>query len=540
MKRMVVVLMILTAIGIGEAQTAVQSFKIKYLTGESVYLDGGLSDGLVVGNRLLVDADGVTATLEVTYLAEHSAACRVVESQGTLQVGAAAVLVSDEAPSEVPSQARQSDEEEAKEQTAERRPARKAAPRRRSGNGSRISGSASLQFYRLNDLTDSGLDFTQPTFRLNLNGRNLWGKEYTLRIRSRTRYNQRARSFSEAAPRTEWRNRVYEMSFGYQNPQAAFNFQVGRIIANYMSGVGYIDGIQLQHNLSPNTRVGILAGTQPDWRDSNFQTSIQKYGAYFNLSRGDYQSRRFESTIAAAAEYHSSVVSREFIYVQNSYSHSNSFYFFQSAEVDVNRNWRKERAGQTLSLSSLFLSTRYRFSPAVSAGVTFDNRKNYRTYETRTIADSLFDDALRTGVRGNLSLRLPGRVLLYSNVGYRKRKTDTQATYSYAGGLTKANLLLRGLSLSLNAAGFSNQFTDGLNGSGRLAQSLGGGHRLEAAYGTYTYTINSSSQRRHNQWAQAVAYVAVQRHIFISGQFEYNWGDDLKGQRIFAELGYRF
>ncbi len=215
-------------------------------------------------------------------------------------------------------------------------------------------------------------------------------------------------------------------------------------------------------------------------------------------------------------------------------------YFYQSAEFDINRNWRKEKTGKSLSFSNLFLSARYKFNRGFSAGLTFDNRQNYWSYEVRSLADSLFDDALRTGVRANVNIRLPGNYRLYANGGFRKKQRETRATYSYAGGISQNNFLMNNLFLNVSGAGFSNAFSEGINGVARLGTYLGNANRVEASYGIYSYRFSAASIQRDNYWVNFAAYLTFLRRLFFSGQFETNWGDDLQGQRIFFELGYRF
>lgn len=515
-------------------------FPVKYLSAEYVYLDGGKATGLNPGDQLAVvrGKDRVIAKIEVVFAADFSASCKVIFSREDIKPGDTALLIEQktETPAEQPAP------EEIEEETpAPEAPAPREAPARKSRKSPRISGSASLQYYHLNDLTGAGLDFSQPTFRINFRARDLWGKDYQFRLRTRTRYNQRTRSLGAAAPRDEWRNRIYELSFTYENDDARFNYQFGRIFSRYMSGVGYIDGVQLQHNFSPVFRMGILGGTQPDWRDSNFQTKYRKYGLYLNYRKGDYQTRRFESTLAAAAQYYTSTVSREFLYLQNNYSFGTRFNLYQSAEMDINRGWRKEKSGgRGMVLSNLFISGRYQVSRPLTVGLTFDNRQNYWTYEIQSMADSLFDDALRTGLRANVSLRLPGNTNLYANSGFRKRESDKEATYSYSGGLNKSNFLIRRMALNVSYAGFSNLFTDGHNTTLRLSQGFLPGHRLEVAYGQYAYRIDRIDESRNNQWVRANTYLALLRHWFFSGMYEYGWGEDLEGTRMYLELGYRF
>lgn len=522
------------------AQEPAAGFKIKYLTAEYVYLDAGSSAGLAVGDVLYVvrSQEQVIAKIEVVFVAENSASCKILSSQKSIQAGDAAVVVKQK---EKP--ARESVEKPEAEAPLLAEPEPAPAPRRRErtyGSSMRLSGSISAQYYHLEDRTANNLDFTRPALRVNLRARRLFGKELTLRLRSRTYHNMRTRSYNLGVPEDEWRNRVYELSLSYEEPAAPVNFRMGRIITNFISGVGYIDGGQLQYNLSRSLRMGAFAGTQPNWRTSSFQTTVTKYGGYFNFSSGNYQTRYFESTLAGATERNTGMVSREFLYLQNTLNFGARLNLFQSAEVDVNRDWRKEKVGQSVSLSSLYLSGRYRVSSGLTLGMIFDNRKNYWTYEIRTLADSLFDDALRTGLRGNISLRLPGSSYLYANAGVRKRQGDPETTRSFSAGFNTSNLLLRGFFLQLNAAGFSGPLTEGYNGAAQIGQSFSAGHRLAIEYGTYAYTIANPDESRTNHWARAYADLMLWRHLFISGQYEYAWGQDLNGQRILAEIGYRF
>ncbi|NIR65954.1 MAG: hypothetical protein GWN00_26100, partial [Aliifodinibius sp.] len=178
-----------------------------------------------------------------------------------------------------------------------------------------------------------------------------------------------------------------------------------------------------------------------------------------------------------------STVSREFFYIRNSFSKERRLFLYQSAEIDLNRDWRKELAGETLSFSNLFFSARYRFNRWLTTGITLDNRKNYWTYEVRTISEELFDNSFRRGLRGTVSLRLPGHYFIYGNAGIRKLETNSESTYSYTGGLRKANFLVNRLSIGLNYAGFSNQFTDGYTATFRIGKSFRHGERIDLSIG---------------------------------------------------------
>lgn len=543
LNRMRLALLLLAVLLGGVLQAQDGPVRVKYLSAQNVYLDAGRQRGLREGQKLIVQRDGRTiAELVVRFVADHSASCERVSGTTVLKVGDR-VLLPDGTPINGKGEAAAGAVADSAgiDSAATERPSRQRTTVRRSrSRGDHVSGSASVQFYRLDDRTDANLDFSQPTMRLNLRVRELWNRPYTLRIRTRSRYNVRSRAYSDRVPKTEWRNRLYELSLNYEPGYSRFLYRVGRLVSNELTGVGYLDGIQLQSRIGGGVAAGVLAGTQPDWRNSAFQTTIQKYAGYVSLEAGERGGQHFEATAAGVGEYNSGTVSREFMYVQTRFNAGRKLYLYQSAEMDINRDWRKEKSGSGTSLTSWLVTGRYQVTDALAVGLSFDNRQNYWTYEIRSLADSLFDDALRLGLRGNVSLRLPGQFSLYGNTGYRKRDGDPDPTWSYAGGMRKGNFLRRGLAVGGNLAGFSSAFTEGLNAAVSIGQYFRAGQRVDIGYGRYEYRLKSTGLTRRSQWARLNLFVPVLRRWFLSGQYEYDWGDDLEGNRYLVELGYRF
>ncbi len=510
-------------------------YHVKYLSAENVYLDAGKLAGLTVGDLLTVRRNNQdVAELEIVYLSDYSASCNIKSSTTPIKPGDLVYLKSKAQNTGEETLILQKDSitvvpvtDKVNGTTQSRR------------NRSPFSGSISLQYYTWQDLDPTQLDFSQPTLRLNLRGRKLWGKDYYLNIRGRIRRNNRSRSLNSFAPQEEWRNRIFELSFSYNNPNAILNYQLGRIISNKFSGVGYIDGLLLHFNTTEKLGVGAFAGTQPQWQYSTYQTSIQKYGGYLNYKTGNFSTGLFESTIAAVGEYHGAEVSREFIYFQNSFNGFFRWNFFQSAEVDINRKWRKDYNNSNITLTSLFLSGQWKATEWLMVGILYDNRRNYLTYETRTLADSLFDESLRQGLRGNLTLILPQNYRIFGNFGIRKMKTDVESTISYAGGVSKTNLIWRGSRIFLNGSGFSSFYTHGLNYSVMFGQLFMNGIQVDLGIGGYQYDLKTSQTKRHNQWSRFQLWTNLPYHFYFSGQYEYDWGDEINGNRILLEIGYR-
>ncbi len=514
---------------------SLRDFVVKYLSAESVYLDGGRLDGLRKGDRLMITrGDSVVAVLEIRYVSNTSASCAVVESAGRVFPNDVAIL-SQRGP-EVAGQsfiapgdsAGAVPEPAADSQTV----ARQQRP------PARYNGAVSIQFYSWADRDERRIDFSQSTLRINFRARQIGGYPLSLSVRTRGEYDLRNRSYAAAVPKDDWENRIHELSLSFDSPSSPLNFQIGRILPRKLSGAGYIDGFSLRRNVSSKTSLGVFAGLRPRWQYQDNAVSLQKYGLFFSLSRGENRSSSIEQSISLTGEYHGSTPSREYLYLQGSMNLRQRWTTTHIFELDLNRGWRKDREGSGFTLTSVYLNSRYRFNRVVSAGVTFDNRRSVWSYESLTTADSLFDSQLRTGWRGQINLRLPLGVSLYTNVGYRKRSGDASPTTSYSGSFTKSGLVAAGSSLSLRYAAFDGPNSRGSNYGARISQTLWGSSSVDIGFAEYRYRLNGGDART-NRTIDGVTYLNLSRHFFWIGSLQFDRGDDVRGVGIRLESGYR-
>ena len=303
--------------------------------------------------------------------------------------------------------------------------------------------------------------------------------------------------------------------------------------------MGYIDGGLLQINLTEHGHAGVFAGTQPEWQYSDLQTSITKYGAYYNFKKGDYTSSRFESTLAISGQYHGSTTNREYAYIRNLYQVGSRLYFFQSAEIDINRDWRKEKAGESLALSNLYVFARLRINDRLKVGLAYDNRQNYYTYELRNRDEQFFDDNARRGYKADFHARLSDHMRLSGRYGSRTREGDDHDSSNYQLNFYHRKIFLKGLSLNLRVTGFDNGITEGESPSVRIGKRFGNGDSLSLGFSSYQYTFIQTGVERESQWLRLEGYKMLGRRLFLTGDLEFNDGDDAEGYRLFLELGYR-
>ena len=510
------------------------AFNIKYISVAQVYLDGGSSDGLAVGDTLTVEKDGqAQAVIVVAYVAEHSASCGIVSKSGEISIGDKAIL----SKRSLPPQVEPTVEPETQAASEPRYDGAVQPEAKAERETTRLSGTVALQEFYREDRTSANLDFSQPTLRLNLTAANLWGGGLALNLRTRTRYNVRVRQYRADVPETEWRNTVYELSLGYGDEQSATSFRAGRIIANKISGVGYIDGLLVQRRMSSRFTAGMFAGTQPQWLHADFQTSLQKLGTYLSFNGGN--SVNLTSTVAVAGEYHSADISREFVYVQNMVAFGR-WRFYQNADIDINRNWRKAKTGSTFSISNLYASAHLKAASWLGAELTLDDRRNYWTYDTREFDSNLFDGSSRQGFRGRVDIGLPRRLNLNLGGSYRLRELDSDESRSYTLGLRKADITRFRFYSSVSLSQFQNGHTNGSNFSFRLGKYVGRGDNVSVFAGRYYYTYETLDLQRWNKWLGADGYIHLIRGAYISGELRYDRGDDVRGYTVLSSIGYRF
>lgn len=516
-------------------QAGERSTSVKYVSASGIYLDAGSDQGIAVGDKVEIERDGVTvATLEVTYLAATTAVCKLVEG-GPVQVGdRATVATSSEmiAEEEVAVEDSVSVDPQVNQQPQAVRTVEQS-PRRRA----RLSGRIGVQVMIQDDLEATNYDVTEPSLTGRLRAENLFNSYYTLNLRFRSRRVQRASDLSPDT-RSEWFNRVYEVSFGYDNPDSPLRYHAGRILSNRFAGVGTIDGLHLEMQQQEAIAYGLFAGTQPDYRTSRPGTEETKGGMYAAIERGNWETARLAATLALAGRYNNGTISQEYFYEQLQLSGGRSWSLYQSGELEVYRGWRKEVEGKSFGMSNLLFSGRWRPVDDLSLDIGYDNRTQVRTYETRDTPDSLFDDALRQGYRAGASYIFPFGMRVFTRAGLRLREGDTQDTRTLSGGISQRNFLGSGVTITAQLNTFENRYSTGMQPSLQLSRYLIRALYLNGQFGQSRYDLSAGGTVTYS-FAKIGASMTLARSWYTSVYGETYRGDNLASNRIYLEVGYR-
>lgn len=516
-------------------------FAVSYRSAATVYLAGGSADGLAVGERLKVKAKSeAVGEIEVVFLAEHSASCRIVSETRPIRVGDAGVIQrsADHAAKVAP----EVNVSATAIKAGPRASPVAAAPAKGSASPAhpwaRTRGGLSLGLSHSWDQTERHYDFEERHARLDLSAWEIGGHPLQFTARARSRQDLRPQTLGfEALPRDERRDRLYEVSFRYEPRGGRAIVEAGRLGVP-MLGIGYIDGVAGELRLLKAMRFGGFFGKRVELDRGTGFVPGNKYGAYARLfGGGSSWPGVYDASVFAVREFAGASISREYVGAQGRFA-SKSFLFWQWAEVDLLRDWRKPVDGSAAQVSNLSLSATYRASPSSSLGLSYDQRRNYRTAETRSVPDILFDTFVHQGFRGNFDVSrahgLGGS--LFAGVRMKDKQSDT--AYSAGAGLRKASM--KGANLSLDGYYFTNGVNSGIQGSARAGYS-GRDSMADLTFGLSSYTLKAAETlRRQNQWLRLSARRTFGRGLWLYAEGQYDQGDDVKGPRAAFEIGYRF
>jgi hypothetical protein len=514
------------------------TFLIRYRSAANVYLDGGAAQGLTVGDRLTVAHEGKTsAELEVVFLAEQSASCRVISETRPVGAGDSALLVRPAARAPAPQPGPPSPPPQVPAPTEPAVPAAPPEPTARSL--AQCRGSIALGYSRGWDWTLAARGFEQRMARLDVSAWEIGGQPLTFNLRFRGRQDERARSFGSLASRPRRDDRLYELSLRYEPPSGGFDLELGRIGAAQFSSIGYLDGALARVRLTGPLQLGGFFGRRAEPSGLDGLQQGRKYGGFLRLAPPGRYAGGYELILAGVREFAGPEVSREFLALESRFGSGGRLSFYERAELDVNRGWREPLSGRRYQLSNLALSANLHFAANGSFLLSYDNRTNYRSSENRTVPQAIFDDFLQQGLRAQVYLGPPRGLSATLNGGIRLRQREAERAYSYGGGLRHGDLFGTELTLSADYAGFSNRYTAGYLISATTGRHFGNGHYLDVGYGRSVYRV-TTGESRSAQWLRLAGRLQLPRGLYCVGDFQYDRGDDLDGPRALVELGYQF
>ncbi len=510
-------------------------YQINYMSKDFIYLKGGIKSGLASGDTLTIHRKRkLVAVLVVEHASNYSSSCKVILEKGLVVLGDKAKAkpkslkiegIKKEEPDTLVSRTRELPEQHIKGDAA------KAF--------ARLRGYAAYQLYFEEGLASDKWEVGKQNIRVDFRVSELLNSDYNLRFNMYA--SQDNNLFSQSEQRQNWDNRVNQFVFGYQNPNSAVSYELGRVVPQNISSIGYIDGGAFKIQANQNQYIGGFFGNIPRMLYYETPISIQKYGGFYGFDFGDRKNTRLENMLGFGGEYDGLVISREFLNLRNNLYLSKNLSISQTSEIEVNRGWRKEKTRKDFSLSSMYAHGNWKATQKLSFGIQYDTRKNYYRLDMRSFADSLFDDATRHGLKANTYYRFLPSSSVYLSVGQTRFQNRGDIPYNYNLGLNVSNFILKRIYVNASYTGFNSETNNGYNTSLFLRKSFLNGNNLSFGYGKYEYKYNSTTVSRiQSNWIRTGTTLQMIYNTYVTVNYEYNWGQVQNGHRGFWETGYRF
>lgn len=507
---------------------------VSYITGKNIYVKFERTNGIENGDTLFMQINNVlTPVLIVQHHSSISCLCTPLSNQKFQVTNVIYALrrKKDSGGSPLLKNEEQIPEKDVSEQVLASTANKSSSDVMKADLSGRISASSYSNF------TNSGAtDSHRFRYTLSVNAKHISNSRFS--ADTYLSFTHRLHQWDLVRQNLNNALKVYSLALKYEFNPKTFLY-VGRKINPKIANVGAIDGIQFQYGFK-KMFVGIAAGSHPDYLDYGYNFNLFEYGAYFGQSQR-VKNGFVQTSLAFFEQRNKGKIDRRFVYFQHTNSIVKNVSLFSSFELDLYQLVNGQPTN-TISLTSLYLSLRYRVTSNLSVFGSYDNRKNVIYYETfRNYVDQLLQQASRQGFRFRINYRPFKYVILGISAGTRFRKDEPRPTKTLNSFVTYSRIPGINASLTLSTNFVQTVYLNGQIYSLRLSKDLIPGK----LYGTLNY--------RHVGFQYASVSSGLKQHIgeidlsyqlnrkwYFSVNFEATIQDSYNYYRSYLNLRRRF
>nr|WP_320023357.1 hypothetical protein [uncultured Draconibacterium sp.] len=524
-------LFLIFAVGETSAQesTNLMEGKVSYITGENIYVRFTSTEQIENGDTLFIRGENsLTPALLVDHKSSISCLCSKL-AEHTFKVDDIVYGRKNNLVREVVQPQQELPEKDVNEQVLITQEPTKEPSRTQD-----ISGRLSMSSY--SNFSDEGDNIHRFRYTLSAKASNLSGSK--LSAETYVSFTHKLHQWDVVQENLNNALKVYSLALRYDINESA-TVWAGRKINPRIANVGAIDGLQFEYKFE-NMFAGIVGGSRPDYQDYGYNFDLFEYGVYVGQS-AKAENGFVQSSLAFFEQRNTGNVDRRFVYMQHTNSAIKNLTLFSSLELDLYK-LENDKPTNTVSLTSLYFSARYRFSKRLSVFGSYDNRKNVIYYETfRNYADEILQQASRQGVRARINYRPVNGFIVGASAGTRFRDEDPRPTKTLNGFATWTKVPTLNASLSISANLMQTSYLDGQVYGARLSKNLVSGKlytMLHYRWVDFKYVNTLTNLQQHI--GELDLSWQFSKKLYISANYEATFQEQQLFNRLYLNLRIKF
>ncbi|HEY1987223.1 MAG TPA: hypothetical protein VGG85_17540 [Terracidiphilus sp.] len=531
-------------------------FHVRYVSGASIYIDGGRDAGLAEGTRIVLKqapskADsskpekalepGILANLTVVSAASTSAVCEVDASTRDLVVGDVVTLPEAEVEKLVeknalgvsriyPMVVSFSEGDPLDEEV------RDAIPHPPLPEINQSRGRIGFDVSTIRGLGANSIASTVVGMVVRADISRIGGTHFNLNGYWRGRV--QTTSTPAQSSIQDLINRTYQMSLTYVNPASHWTAGIGRLYLPWASSLEVIDGGYVARSMSQQSYLGVFAGSTPDPTAWNYNPDRKITGAFVNTHGGDYDGFRYSSTEGAGVELLKWSVDKPFLFTENDLSFKRVFSLYHSMQIDRPAP-NPGTPPVPFGIGQSLLSLRFQAHPRVEFELTDTYFRDVPTYDATLIGTGLLDKYLFQGINGGGRLQFPLRLTGYFTLGQSSASTDRKDSWNSMFGASMSRIWKTDLSVDMRYSKFESAFGSGIYRTFTVSRDLGERFRLNLQAGKQSFA-SPVSKDNGDYFANLLVDTNLGSRYFLESSYTTQRGGALEYNQYTATFGYRF
>ena len=533
-------------------------FKVRFISGSTVYIDGGSNAGLRVGMNLDIRSAAANSNEDnpkeppigaarIVGIATTSAILEVGASSGDLEIGDWADLLPHDAdaarrnvaagPDNTIHAADRFVDDDVDDAVRVPSQSFRSSGRIPIETGTRTAGRIGLDYSGISSSGSTPGVSAQLGMSFQSDIRNILGTHWNLEGYWRGRINRHSQFYEPTIE--DSLSKTYTMQLYYDNPNSKMVAGVGRLYLPWAVSLDTVDGGYLGRKFPLRNTSGVFAGSTPDLSSWHYRPNQRIGGFFTNFEGGDYDRLHYSSTTGAALTSIGWKLDRPFAFFENELSYKGNLSAYHSLIYDspLGTSTKGMRPGAGVSHS--YFTLHYQPKPVVSFDLYHNFFRDIPTAVTSIVGTGLVDKLLFQGVSAGTHVRPTRYFTLYTTLGTSKKTGDARRSLNEMFGATVNEIPRTGIRADFHYSKFDSNFGHGyyevLSLSRQVTNRMYWNVQLGKQDIQSTHTLDCDSI-----FADDSIDFNLGRHSYLQSGFTYVKGETMNYRQWYMSWGYRF